>query len=91
MLSDCPKCYFDLKDYDDLHGQEHSGLVPQEQTVKSMRTGTKKLLQTGLDKVKVMAQHRVRPQYIHWTLPTDAHRETLVLAKMAHRQRRPPT
>ncbi len=29
VLSDCPKCYVDLKDYDDVHGHDHAALVPR--------------------------------------------------------------
>ena len=49
--------------------------------MKNLRAGTKKLLQSGFGKVQVMAQHKVRPQYIHRTMRADAHREALVIAK----------
>jgi hypothetical protein len=80
ILCDCPKCYFGLKDFGDTQ-PDHQGLVPQDQTMKNLRAGTKKLLQSGFGKVQVMAQHKVRPQYIHRTLRADAHREALVITK----------
>ena len=88
-VADCPKCYFDLKAYDDAHeNDDHAALVPQEAAVKTLRTGTKKLLQTGMDRVKVMTEHCVKPQFIHRSLRADAHREALVLGTMAQT---PPT
>ena len=78
----CPKCYFALRDYGD-HEEEHGALVPQEQVMKNTRAGTKKLLQAGLSKVKTLAVHSVKPQFIHRTLRADTHLEALVLGKMA--------
>ena len=52
VLTDCPKCYFDLRDYADHHHGEQGALVPQDQTLKNTRSGTKKMLQAGLGKVR---------------------------------------
>lgn len=82
VLTDCPKCYFDLRGYADHHGQQ-GALVPQDQTLKNTRSGTKKMLQAGLGKVRTLAEHGLKPHFVHRTLRADTHREALVLGIMA--------